>query len=80
MIQLLRILGILLVLAGALVLVTWLIEPIRALWPLLLTLPTPVLIGIVVAVVGILLVLASLIWERWQDREADAKLRDGEME
>ncbi|MDJ0653933.1 MAG: hypothetical protein QNJ40_07260 [Xanthomonadales bacterium] len=80
MIQLLRILGILLVLAGALVLITWVIEPIRKLWPLLLTLPTPVLIGIVVAFVGIVLVLASLIWERWQERDADKQLRDGGME
>lgn len=76
MIQLLRIVGFLLILAGGLILVTWLIEPLRALWPLLLSLPTPVLIGIVVGVAGILLILASLIWERASERQTDNKLRE----
>ncbi len=63
--------GFLLILSGILVIMTWLIEPLRALWPLLLSLPTPVLIGIGVAVVGLLLLMASLIWERTKDRESE---------
>lgn len=76
MIQLLRIVGFLLILAGGLILVTWLIEPLRALWPLLLSLPTPVLIGIVVGIAGILLILASLIWERASERQSETQLRE----
>ncbi|MFK7954847.1 MAG: hypothetical protein AB8B96_02035 [Lysobacterales bacterium] len=69
MIDVFRIMGFLLILSGILVIMTWLIEPLRALWPLLLALPTPVLIGIGVAAAGLLLLMASLIWERTKDRE-----------
>lgn len=76
MIQLFRIVGFLLILAGGLIVVTWMIEPLRALWPLLLSLPTPVLIGIAVGFAGLLLLLASIIWERVRDQPADKQLRE----
>lgn len=76
MIDVFRIMGFLLILSGMLVIITWLIEPLRALWPLLLALPVPVLIGVGVAIVGLLLLLASLIWERIRDREHDRELRE----
>ena len=76
MIQLLRITGFLLVLFGALIILTWMIEPLRALWPLLLNLPIAVRIGLIAAAIGLLMLIASLIYERWQERGADQKLRD----
>lgn len=74
MIDVFRIMGFLLILSGILVVMTWLIEPLRALWPLLLALPTPVLIGISVAAAGLLLLMASLIWERTRDRREEKNM------
>lgn len=71
MIDVFRIMGFLLIISGLLVIITWLIEPLRELWPLLLALPTPVLIGISVAVLGLLLLMASLIWERGRDSKEE---------
>ncbi len=76
MIQLLRITGFLLVIFGALVILTWLVEPLRALWPLLLSLPIAIQIGLLAGTVGFLLLMASLIYERWRERAADQELRD----
>ena len=78
MIDVFRIMGFLLILSGILVIMTWLIEPLRALWPLLLALPTPVLIGIAVAFAGLLLLVASLIWERTKDREREKQMLEQE--
>lgn len=76
MIRLLRILGFLLIVAGIVVLLTWLIEPFRAVWPWLAMLPLPIKIGIAVAAAGFLLLLGSLIWERLEEREHDRSLLD----
>ncbi len=76
MIELFRIMGFLLLCSGGLVIATWLIEPLRKLWPLLLALPLPVLIGVAVGSFGLILLLASLIWERMKERDADSKLRE----
>lgn len=74
MIDVFRIMGFLLILSGMLVIVTWMIEPLRALWPLLLALPKPVLIGVIVAVLGLLLLMASLIWERSRDKQDEENM------
>ncbi len=76
MIRVIRIAGFLLISAGVVVLLTWVIEPLRALWPWLLQLPLPVKIGIVAAVLGLIVLFASLIAERWEDRERDRSLLD----
>ncbi|MEM9530687.1 MAG: hypothetical protein AAGA23_07195 [Pseudomonadota bacterium] len=76
MIDVFRIMGFLLIVSGLLVIITWLIEPLRALWPLLLALPVPVLIGVGVASLGLMLLLASLIWERVRERDHDRELRE----
>jgi hypothetical protein len=75
-IRVIRIAGFLLISAGVVVLLTWVIEPLRALWPWLLQLPLPVKIGIVAAVLGLIVLFASLIAERWEDRERDRSLLD----
>ena len=41
MIRLLRILGFLMIVAGAVVLLTWLIKPLRMVWPWLMALSLP---------------------------------------
>ena len=74
--RLLRIVGFLLMGAGALVFLTWFIEPLRKVWPWLLQLPMPLRVGLVVAGAGFLLLVATLIAERVQDREEDRQLRD----
>lgn len=76
MIQMLRITGFLLVIFGTLIILTWLVEPLRALWPLLLNLPIAIQIGLIAGTMGLLLLLASLICERWRERDADRRLRD----
>ena len=76
MIRLLRILGFLMIAAGATVLLTWLIKPLRMVWPWLTALPLPIQIGIGVASAGFLLLMGTLIWERWAEREHDRSLLD----
>jgi drug/metabolite transporter superfamily protein YnfA len=74
MIRLVRITGFLLIAAGTIVVLTWFIEPLRQIWPWLLELPLPIRIGVVMAAFGILLLVGSLLWERWEDRENDRSL------
>ena len=76
MIRLVRIVGFLLIAAGAVVLLTWLIEPLRALWPWFRSLPWAVQVGLSSAAVGAILILGTLIWERIENRERDANLLD----
>jgi membrane protein implicated in regulation of membrane protease activity len=76
MIRLVRILGFLLIVAGAIVLVAWLIKPLRSVWPWLLMLPWPIKLGLGAAAVGLLLLFGSLIWERLEERGEDRNLRD----
>lgn len=71
---LLRISGWLLVAAGAIIVLTWFIEPLREIWPYLLQLPLPIRIGLSVAGLGLTVIMATLIWERWNEREEDESL------
>jgi len=61
MISLLRWVGSLLIIAGGLLAGSWFIEPLRALWPLIFDLPLPIRIGLVVAAIGLLVVMATVI-------------------
>lgn len=76
MIRLVRITGFLFIGVGALLVLTWFIEPVRELWPLIHELPLVVRIGLAMAAVGFLILLGSLIWERYEDRENDRSLLD----
>jgi len=64
------------VVAGALVILTWLIEPLRQIWPYLRTLPWPIQLGLAMAALGLVVVMGSLIWERMEEREKDRSLAD----
>lgn len=66
MIDVLRITGWLMMALGALLIGSWFIAPLRELWPLLLSLPMPVRIGLVVAAAGLLVVFATVVQERLQ--------------
>ena len=76
MIRLVRIIGFLSILVGALFILAWLIEPLRFLWPWLRRLPWPIQVGFGAALAGLLLLLGSLIWERMGEREKDRELHD----
>ena len=75
MTRLLRILGVLLMVLGGLVILSWLIKPLRAIWPLLIdwfqALPLPMQIGLAIATVGFLLLFSSVVWERIEDRQSE---------
>lgn len=64
MTRVLRITGFLMILAGGLLAASWFIDPLRQMWPLLLTLPVPIRIGLVLAAIGLLVVLATVIHDR----------------
>lgn len=76
MIRLTRVVGFLLMAAGALVVLAYLIKPLRFIWPLLRALPWPIQVGLAAAALGFVLLLGSLIWERMEQREQDRSLRD----
>jgi len=76
MIGLIRILGFMLIAAGAIAIATWLIKPLRFLWPFFRGLPFAIQIGLVAAGVGFLLLLGSLIWERLEDHEKEKDMID----
>jgi uncharacterized protein YbjQ (UPF0145 family) len=40
---------------------SWFIEPLRALWPLIFDLPLPIRIGLIIAGIGLLVVMATVI-------------------
>ncbi len=76
MMRLVRITGFLMIVAGAVVILTWLIEPLREIWPFLRSLPWPIQLGLSMAAIGLLVVLGTLIWERMEERESDKSLVD----
>ena len=76
MIRLLRVVGFLMIGAGGLLLLVWAIEPLRFLWPWFRNLPVPIQIGLAAATAGLLLLLATVIWERLEDRDGDRDLLD----
>ncbi|KPJ90592.1 MAG: hypothetical protein AMS18_10490 [Gemmatimonas sp. SG8_17] len=76
MTRLIRVTGLLFMGAGAILLLVWFIKPLRFVWPWLRSLPWPIQVGLAAAIVGLLLLMGSLIWERLEDRERDSSLRD----
>lgn len=76
MIRLTRIIGLMCMGAGALLLLIWLIKPLRFLWPWLRELPWPIQAGVAIAAIGLLLLSGSILWERLEDAEHDKSLRD----
>ncbi len=80
MTRLLRITGFLLIGAGAVVILVWMIRPLRAVWPWLIALPPAIQIGFGVAALGLIVLMASLIAERIGERGADRALREDRLE
>ena len=76
MIRLIRIVGFLLIVAGAVSIASWLIKPLRFVWPWLRQLPLAIQIGLGGAALGFLLLLGSMIWERLEDHEKEKGLID----
>ncbi len=76
MTRLVRIVGFLMIGAGTLVVVVWAIKPLRFIWPWLRRLPWPIQLGFSIAAVGLVVLMASVIWERLEDRQQEGDLLD----
>ena len=76
MTRLVRIVGFLMIGAGTLVVVIWAIKPLRFIWPWLRQLPWPIQLGFSIAAVGLVVLMASVIWERLEDRQLEGDLLD----
>jgi uncharacterized membrane protein len=76
MTRLIRILGFMLIAAGVVTVATWLIKPLRFIWPWLRQLPIAIQIGFAVAAVGFLLLFGAIIWERLEDHEREKDMID----
>lgn len=67
-----------LILVGALIFLSWFVDPVWEILHLFTRLPVPLQFGSAVAAVGLTVLILSLLAERWTDREADAALREEE--
>jgi len=76
MTDLMRKLGVGLMILGAALVAVWAIRPIGFVWPWIRGLPLPLRWGVVAAGVGIAVLLGSLIYERLKERDGDKDLRD----
>ena len=80
MIRFLRILGIVFVVIGALVILSWFIEPLRQAWPFLMqwfqSLPVTIQFGLIIAAIGFTILLSAIVWERLEDRKKEGNLLD----
>ncbi|MDH3733882.1 MAG: hypothetical protein OEU54_10130 [Gemmatimonadota bacterium] len=76
MIPLLRNAGFGLIILGLVLVLIWVIAPLRAVWPWLMMLPLIMRIGVIAAALGLAVLLGSLITERVREREADKSLLD----
>ena len=80
MIRLIRIMGVMLIVAGALAILSWFIEPLREAWPFVyewfVSLPIAIRVGLIIAAIGFLLLFGSVIWERIEDRKTEENLLD----
>ena len=76
MIRLVRYIGFLLIIAGGVVLLVWMIKPLQFIWPWLAALPWPIKVGFSAAAGGLVLLFASLLYERFEERGQDQSLRD----
>ena len=76
MIRLLRVFGFLLMVAGVVVLASYLIPPLRYVWPWFRQLPWAIQVGLGVAALGLVVLFASLLVERWQDRAEDPSSKE----
>ena len=83
MIQFVRVLGVVLMAIGALVIVAWLIKPLRQALPVVYdgfrALPGAIQFGLIIAAVGFVLLISSLIWERLEDRKREGRLHDDDL-
>lgn len=79
MIRAIRVFGFLLIATGVVVLTTWVITPLRALWPWYRALPLVIQVGLGIAAIGFLILMGSLIAERIERREHDRSLLDDRL-
>ncbi|MDX1740805.1 MAG: hypothetical protein R3178_05900 [Rhodothermales bacterium] len=69
----LRLIGIAMMGLGALMLVGYFVTPVRLAWAWFRTAPVPVQIGVGIAAIGLIILMVSLVAEKWRDdrREGD---------
>ncbi len=71
-----RTLGAALILIGVVIAISFFFEPLKEAFSWYWLLPVPLQIGFGIAGIGLAIVIISLLFERWSDREADRSLRD----
>jgi len=71
-----RTLGASLIVIGVVVAISYFFEPLKEVFSWYWLLPVPLQIGFGIAGIGLTVVIISLLFERWTDREADRSLRD----
>ena len=76
MMRKIRHLGFGLIGLGVLILISYMIPPLRGLWPLFRQLPFAIQLGLGAAILGFGLLIVSIIVERIEDRQHDRSLRD----
>ena len=72
----LRTLGAAMIGIGILVFLSYFLDPLRAALEWFQYLPMPLQIGSIVAGIGLVILVISLLRERWKDRHDDAALKD----
>jgi uncharacterized membrane protein len=78
MIRFIRIVGWMLMAVGVVVILSWLIEPLRKIWPTAIdwfrSLPIAIQIGLIMAAIGFVLLFSSVVWERMEDRRTEKRI------
>ena len=76
MTQSVRLFAFALLATAAVIFITYMIPPLRAIWPFFRTLPGAIQIGVGAAFVGFVLLIVSLIMERIGEKGYNKSLRD----
>lgn len=76
MVRLIRILGVASILLGILLVVSYTISPLRLLWLWYRNMAVPLQIGLGIAGMGLAILIATMLLERFANRSYDKTLRE----
>ena len=76
MVRAIRIAGVAFMVCGAILVITYTISPLRFLWRWFLWMDVPLQIGTAVAGVGLVILLTTMLFERFALRSYDKELKE----